>query len=231
MVPNGMIRIFFVLVLNIICMKWITIVIMGFIAASCWLDISTKSDNLFKPPCLLDKGIKKAITTAELISDPENKESQIMEYTEEGRPIYRKNPASGDYVKFMYEGKNLKGTIMGNGTMAGDTNFVVSNDVFGRPLKMGGHDGNFVQFVYTGCEKDFQKYTNLDGNLIHTMELTYENNLLVKQVMTSDFEDWSEQITSYYDYKVNEKGHWTERKYQYPSGLEILEKRALTYYE
>lgn len=183
----------------------------------------------------------KAITTAELQSNPDEKRIQIMEYNVEGRPLTRKNPDGGELIKFLYEDEKLKYTILQNllnnenelkveAVAKVDTNFVFTNDEFGRPLIINGADGNVLEFRYVGCEKDFQEYRDANGQLIYQLEMTYENGILLSTVMKSEFEDWSEQVTNYYDYKLNKKGNWIERKYQYPSGIIIIEKRELIYY-
>lgn len=226
-------------------MKWIGIIFISFLT-SCLANTDTKaqSGNKLKPPCLWDKGIKKATTTATLQSDPDKKRIQIMEYNKEGRPLTRKNPINGDVI-FLYEEQKLKGTIIQNTFESRDdfnhkievddltevdTNFVLRNDEFGRPLIIDGADGNFLTYSYTGCEKDYQEYKDANGQLIHQFEMTYENGILLKTVMKSEFEDWSEQVTSYYDYKLNKKGNWVERKYEYPNGMIIIEKRELIYH-
>ena len=223
-------------------MKWIGILNFIIIAA-CTVNTNSNAQHENKPlpPCLWDKGIKKAITIAELQSNPDEKRRQIIEYNIEGRPLIRRNPDGGDLVKFLYEDEKLKGTIVQKSfnndnefkveTAAKvDTNLVLKNDEFGRPLIMDGTDGNTLEYRYIGCEKDYQEYRDADGNLIHQLEMTYENGILLSTVMKSEFEDWAEQVTNYFDYKLNEKGNWIERKYQYPSGMTIIEKRELTYY-
>jgi hypothetical protein len=226
-------------------MKWIGIILISFLT-SCLANTGTKaqSGTELKPPCLWDKGIKKATTTATLQSDPDEKRIQIMEYNKEGRPLTRKNPINGDVI-FLYEEKKLKGTIIQDTFNSKDdfnnkievdeltevdTNFVLRNDEFGRPLVMDGTDGNILTFSYTGCEKDYQEYKDANGQLIHQLEMTYENGILLKTVMKSEFEDWSEQVTSYYDYKLNKKRNWVERKYEYPNEMIVIEKRELIYH-
>jgi len=223
-------------------MKWIGI-LNFIIIAGCTVNTNsnTQHANKLLPPCLWDKGIKEAITIAKLKTNPDEKRRQIIEYDKGGRPLIRKNPDGGDLIKFLYKDENLNSTIIQKSfnndnelkiehATKIDTNIVLKNDEFGRPLIMKGTDGNTLEYRYLNCEKDYQVYRDAEGNLIHQLEMTYENGILLKTLMKSEFEDWTEQVTNYFEYKLNEKGHWIERKYQYSSGMTIIEKRILTYY-
>jgi len=194
--------------------------------------LSCNSISQNRSNCFIDEGIKSANIEAVLLSDTTQTVSGAIHFNKAGRPTLREDDDSK--VEYRYDSNDLTHTIVHytdgiSGLSKIDTNVVVQNDELGRPVKMNGADGKQSMYTYQGCDEQLEEYRENDGTLIHLSKSIFKDGLLVETIWNTNG-DSEAQVTKYFDYKFDEFGYWTERKYQYSSGKLIVESRTLEYY-
>jgi len=194
--------------------------------------LSCHSISQNRSNCFIDQGIKSAKIEAVLLSDTTQTVSGALHFNTSGRPTFRED--RDRKIEYKYDSINLTHTIVHytdgvSGFTKIDTNVVVQNDEHGRPVKMNGADGKVSIYKYQGCDEQLEEYRENDGTLIHITKSIFKDGLLVESIWNTN-DDSAAQVTKYFDYKFDEFGYWTERKYKYSSGSLILESRRLEYY-
>jgi len=206
----------------------------------------TSCEEPSKNECFPDKGIKIAISTAEMGSGGNEMGSQEIYYDEEGRPLLVRNTQKGgaetrwEYVDgklqfIIVKRKDLPSfyrkdeldSLIANASEYVDTAVIISHTEDGRPLELKGPDGTML-FEYIGCDKRIETLIGPDGETIQQTQSIHKGNVLVESKWTLYKPDNLNSTTPYYGYKFNDKGHWIERKYD--RGGVVTERRELIYY-
>ena len=206
--------------------------------------------------CLPDKGIKIAITTAEMQSEWDGTKevyphAQEVHYDPEGRVVQIKDEANDVLHQRIYKEGKLQamvsirkdrpnffedadfGSLFKNAEIVTDTGFILSHYSDGEPAVLQHSDGARQTFGYKACQEEFNTFISASGDTIQQSRFIYENGVLTKSIWTPypiDTIGQKDQIMKYYNYKRNKHGHWISRKYKMGEYI-VTEKRKLTYYD
>ncbi len=175
-------------------------------------------------------------------------QSQEIEYNTDGQPVFiRVTEAGGTEHQRVYKDGKLQliittrkkmpdffqvdqlDSLDNNGNLETDTATIVDHGLDGRPSSIKGSDGTMVIFEYEGCDREMITTLSPTGDTIQQIQNTKANGVLVEQTWTPFFPEKSSRTTTYFDYQLNDSGHWIERRYKVREGT-VTESRELSYY-
>ncbi|MBC8755752.1 hypothetical protein H2O64_13835 [Kordia sp. YSTF-M3] len=206
--------------------------------------ISCATETKPKNDCLVNEGVKTAKVFLKNDATGVTKEDFMhVEFDKIGNPLKVVNTIHKITSTYSYENEKLVFVIEEKSRpdfymesekdvveKSVDTLYMTKYNNDGRAIESIDSDGIKTVTTFINCDEEQHSTYYSNGKKIQDVTVQKENGNLKKTIRTLYEPETEIRTSTYYDYKFDEHGHWTERSCQHQNKEEVTEVRVLEYY-